>query len=260
VIVSLTLIESPTSHASSIDANAFTWLDPTGQGRQATDLHITIAGTFLGPPDATAPPKSDTFPNNDFTKGVNTVTFKGNNLLSGTSDNVKFESDGNKPKPIGQFSVNNVIVPGQVHSKGLNGEVVSLGPAPLGGVLASVNVSNDFSGPLSGTLTVSINTGASSHFNLDEFDTLRPGARTLIPTTAFSFNANEGLNNIPTTFFSSDEYLLITGTANANDGFGSFPFAFAVTSPVPEPASLALLSVGILGLGWSAWRKKKRLA
>lgn len=239
------------SYAASIDANAFTWVDPTGQARAATDFHIAISDTFVNAP------KSDKFPNNNFSSGTNNVTFSGANLPSGSSQNVKFESNGPKPKPKGQFSVNNVLVPGQVQSKALNGEVVALGPAPLGGVLASVSVLNDFSGPLSGSVTVSINTGASSHFNLDEFDTLRAGSRTLIPTTAFSFNVNEGLNNIPATFFSSDEYLLITGTANANDGFGNFPFAFAVTSPVPEPTSLSLLSIGIVGLGWFAWRKKE---
>ena len=59
---------------------------------------------------------------------------------------------------------------------------------------------------------------------------------------------DQGFFNIPVHLNYSDEYLLITGTADAGDGLGSSPFsaAFSPVSEVPEPSTITMMIIGTI--------------
>ncbi|QQO52100.1 MAG: PEP-CTERM sorting domain-containing protein [Thiohalocapsa sp. PB-PSB1] len=240
--------------ATVIDANSFTYVDPTGNNRAANDFTITIGGFFVGPPS------SSVFPNNDFpypggkpSTRTNKVKFSGNDLASGSSHNVKFKSTGPNPNPRGQFTINNNPVGGIVKSKDLKGRPVAFIPSGSG-FDVTFDLVNDFGAFLTGSVNVYVNTGLLDYFTLEDFDTLR-NERLIFSEASYALNAGEGFFGLTTHLDSRDEYILVIGTANSGDGFGDFAFSNAF-SDAPEPATINILLLGVAGL-WCTifWRR-----
>ena len=210
---------------STIDSNSFTYQSTSSIN--ANDFHMDIASTsvFKGTPS------SSEFPNRS-SEGSH-ADFSGDFMAPGTSHNVKFECTGSSPSPVGYFTKDKVSISGEVHSKALDGTEVSYSPSPLGGTDVVLDIRNQYGSPLSGTCAVYVNTGYASHFNTDDFETLWPGFRIVMPVQPYLFSSGEGFIGIPAHLNSDDEFILIVGTADAGDGAGPLPFAIAL-SPVED--------------------------
>ena len=229
---------APSAFADVIDANSFTHSDP-GLNRAANDFELTINGKF------TDEPTSNVFPNHTNAKGVAMVTFSGANLDSGKSHNVKFKSDGFNPNPTGQFTLDKAAIGGKVQSFALNGKQVTFVPAATGFDLSLV-LANDLGSGVTGNVNAVINQGSLTHFNLDEFDTLR-NARPVLSLPNLSLASGEGIP-IAAHLDSIDEYILIQGSLNRSDGVFPFQLAFSNAPEIPEPSTLLLLGSGLAAL------------
>jgi len=190
--------------ADTIDANSFTFTNALQQESPANDFHLTIKGNFVGTPS------SDVFPNRSNPTNVQvpmpmgTVDFSGNSVALGSSANVKFQSTGNKPSPTGYFTKDHTSVgDNPIMSKALDGTVVSFVPR-LGGFDVTLSVFNEYGAPLSGSMEVLVNSGFSTNFNLDGFDTPN-NARLLFAQTDFTLAQGQGFTNVAGFLNSSDE-------------------------------------------------------
>jgi len=212
---------------SAIDANAFTY--DTAQKVDANDFHIEISGTFK---DA---PESDVFPNRTYSGGK--ADFSGSTVPPGGSHNVKFKSTGDKPAPKGQFTKDGKNVGGVVKSKALDGTTVAYVPNGTGGYAVTLTITNEFGSPLSGTCAVYICAGHDAHFDPEKFDNPMWIVGMVMPPTPYLFPNGMGFPPLMFPLASDDQYILITGTADAGDGAGSFDFSIGL-SPVEEEIPL----------------------
>ena len=227
-----------------IDANSFTFkssnaaLFPT-----ARDFHLSAAG-------AITKVKSSVFPNRTVSGG--TADFSGNTLADGASHNVTFESTAGKPKPRGYFTCLNaqgvdVQCSAEVSSKALDGSTVAFVPDGLGGYDFTLTITNEFGGPLTGLVTAYINRPGATAFNIDDFTTL--ANETQIFSASYALGDGQVLTTLTGSLDSADAYLLLLGTADADDGAGSFPWAIGFSPrSVPAPATLPLLAGAIAAL------------
>jgi len=251
------LLAFSSASAATIDANCFKYTPLQNQPRPNC-LEITLGNSnkFAGDPTnmfrANNGTMSAGFPNRDG-NGTVKATLSGATMPDGQEVCVKFMTTGNKPSPSGQFTFTDpgppqkptVNVGNVVKSKSLDGVNVAYVPSG-GGYDVTVNVANEFGSMLTGSVNVYVNTGFSSFFNLDDFDTLHPGAQLIASMPNYSLSHGQGLPTIMTHLNSAEEYILIVGTANADDGFGDSPFSYA-DSPVviPEPLSITIFGFAI---------------
>jgi hypothetical protein len=213
----------PVSANSAIDSNSFTY--DSAQTQDANDFHLEIKGEFK---DA---PESDAFPNRTYSTGK--ADFKNGTVSPGGSHNVKFESTQDAPAPSGYFTKDGKKVGGTVKSKALDGTTVAYIPDGSGGYTCTLDIRNAYGSQLDGDCAVHVNTGYGAHFDIDNFDTLWPGSYLVMLATAYSFLPGQGFTGILVHLDSDEEYILITGTADAGDGAGPLPFAIGL-SPVED--------------------------
>jgi hypothetical protein len=113
----------------------------------------------------------------------------------------------------------------------------------------------DAGGTLSGSIT-SVKLQAFVDPTNTEFGTLGPGAQLTFSTSPFSGSSSVGVGPLTAPYS-----LTIVDTITAGAGAGSINFAHDVeVIPIPEPASLTLLSLGALGLLGYGWRKRRQAA
>lgn len=162
---------------------------------------------------------------------------------------MKFKSNQRFPTPVGFFTSEGRNISGDVRSLDLSNKPIAVAQAGIGFDI-TLDLVNEFGSPLTGSVTAYVNTGFSDHFTLEDFDTLR-NARSVFSVSSFQVGVDQGFFNIPVHLNSSDEYLLITGTADAGNGLGSSPFsaAFSPISEVPEPSTITMMIIGTILFG-----------
>jgi hypothetical protein len=228
--------------ASAANHDAFT----NNTGAVATDFHFTVSGTFTE--DPTLNMNQGNLSSGG--KGQNVANFTGINVPDGGSVNLVYHSTGDNVNPRGFFTPNGSLT-NLIHSIDPNGNVLA-SVEPGGGVNVVLSLSNDVGATLSGQLTVVVNNGLGTYFDLPNFDSLDD------PTTitAFSFAWPDGFTAPPiTAHLGSDQYLLVYGSADDGDGSGTHSFASAFSPDVPEPATIGYIGMGI-GLIFYCWHKR----
>jgi hypothetical protein len=240
---------SSVAGAVVIDANSFKYVSTDPAKPDADDFHLKLThGQFVDDP------KTDKFPNlTNGGKGANTADFGGNALKNNSTLEVKLKSNQKFPRPVGYFTVGGVRKSADTRSLDLKGNPVAVVPSGSG-FDVTLDLVNEFGENLTGSVSVYVNTGFATHFNLDDFDTLFGAS--LVLASSFVLPPDGGFFGIPVHLDSLDQYVLVTGVANAGDGLGDFAFSNAFSPvEVPEPHMLSLLVTG-LGLAGS-WRRTR---
>jgi hypothetical protein len=124
-----------------------------------------------------------------------------------------------------------------------------------GGTVVTLATYNDSGQSLAGSYALYAKPIAD--FEVDGWDDLGD-ARLLQSLTSYSLNDGD---TMPLSNFSllQDEYILVVGTADDGDStsIGPATFKTAFSARIPEPGTLSLLALGVLGVGL---RRRRRLA
>jgi len=167
----------------------------------------------------------------------------------------------------GPFSLDFQLNDGSGTGDGNNTATINNFAFGSGGATGTANLSGGASGNLSSAVSLT-DTSAFNEF----YQTFNTGS-TLSFDVTLTLNSDSGptpdsfafvildntLSNIPTTGV-GDSYLLVNlgPTPSITTGPSASPAVTVSVTPVPEPGSVAFISLGLLGLGLHQWRRMAR--